>query len=277
MKCVIYAAKSTEDKRGSIGTQLDECRQRAEAEGWEVIGEFTDEAFSAYHGNRGDGLAQAMALCEEAGGDVGLIVQHSDRLARGNVKDARHLVEYAIWAIKQDVRLVSLQDPEMLAEGDHGLLMSAIGGMRNHQDSKRKAESVKAGIKRRRAKGKAWGECPQGYEIEHQVVNGEPLTGRVIDPEAVPIIEALFAELDTGATTGAVARKLNRAGWRAKRDQPFTARRVRAMAENDDYKGAGAYPLADHRPGVVGSGQREDQAGRPGIGQSWSGRSRAQG
>ena len=93
---------------------------------------------------------------------------------------------------------------------------------------------MKAGIKRRRAKGKAWGEPPQGYLVEHQVVDGDPVTGRAIDPEATPIIEALFAELDTGATTGAVARKLNRAGYRTKRGHPFNARRVRAMAENDD-------------------------------------------
>ena len=243
MKAVIYAAKSTEDKRGSIGTQLEECRERAGHEGWEVAGEFTDEAYSAYHGNRGDGLARAMALCEEAGGDIGLIVQHSDRLARGNVKDARHLVEYAIWAIKQDVRLVSLQDPEMLAEGDYGLLMSAIGGMRNHQDSKRKAESVRAGIKRRRAKGKAWGEPPQGYVVEHKIVDGEPVTGRAIDPEAAPIIEMLFAELDAGGSTGDVARKLNRAGHRTKGGYDFTARRVRFMAENRDYMGVGPYPV----------------------------------
>ena len=257
MKAVIYAAKSTEDKRGSIGTQLEECRERAGHEGWEVAGEFTDEAYSAYHGNRGDGLARAMALCEEAGGDVALIVQHSDRLARGNVKDARHLVEYAIWAIKQDVRLVSLQDPEMLAEGDYGLLMSAIGGMRNHQDSKRKAESVRAGIKRRRAKGKAWGEPPQGYVVEHRIVDGEPVTGRAIDPEAAPIIEMLFAELDAGGSTGDVARKLNRAGHRTKGGYDFTARRVRFMAENRDYMGAGPYPVA-HRPRAVGARQRQD-------------------
>ena len=243
MRAVIYAAKSTEDKHGSIPTQLEQCRQRAQAEGWPVLGEFQDEALSAYHGNRGDGLAQAMALCEEAGGDVVLIVQHSDRLARGNAKEARHLVEYALWAIKQEVRLVSLQDPEMLAQGDYGLLMSVVGGIRNHEDSKRKGNSVKNGINTRRAMGKPWGEPPQGYRVEHKVVDGEHDTGRAIDPEAVPIIEALFSELSTGATTGAVARKLNRAGYRTKRGQPFTARRVRAMAENDDYKGAGPYPL----------------------------------
>ena len=242
MRAAIYAAKSTEDKRGSIGTQLEECRERAEHEGWEVIGEFTDEAFSAYHGNRGDGLARAMAFCEEAGGDIALIVQHSDRLARGNVKDARHLVEYAIWAIKHDVRLVSLQDPEMLAEGDYALLMSAIGGMRNHQDSKRKAESVKAGIKRRRAKGKAWGKAPQGYRVERRIVDGEVVSDPVVDPEAAPIVETLFAELDAGASTGDVARKLNRAGHLTQGGYDFTARRVRFMAENRDYMGAGPYP-----------------------------------
>ena len=242
MKAIVYAAKSTEDKHGSIPTQLEQCRQRAQAEGWPVVGEFSDEAFSAYHGNRGDGLVQAMALCEEAGGDVVLIVQHSDRLARGNAKEARHLVEYALWAIKREVRLVSLQDPEMLAQGDYGLLMSVVGGIRNHEDSKRKSNSVKNGINTRRALGKPWGEPPQGYIVEHKVVDGEHNTGRAIDPDAVPIIEALFAELDTGATTGEVARKLNRAGYRTKRGQPFTARRVRAMAENDDYKGAGPYP-----------------------------------
>jgi DNA invertase Pin-like site-specific DNA recombinase len=242
VRAVLYAAKSTEDRRGSIGTQLEECRDRAEQEGWLVIGEFSDEAFSAYHGNRGDGLARAMAACEEAGGDVALIVQHSDRLARGNVKDARHLVEYAIRAIKQSVRLDSLQDPEMLAEGDYGLLMSTIGGMRNHQDSKRKAESVKAGIKRRRAKGKAWGEPPLGYQVERSVVDGEVVSGRAIDPEARLVVEALFEGLDAGASTGEVARKLNRAGYRTKRGHEFTARRVRAMAENSDYKGDGPYP-----------------------------------
>ena len=55
---VIYAAKSTEDKHGSIGTQLEDCRALAERNGFEVVGEFTDEAFSAYSGNRGPGLRE---------------------------------------------------------------------------------------------------------------------------------------------------------------------------------------------------------------------------
>ena len=38
MKAVIYAAKSTEDKHGSIPTQLEDARKVAGREGWEVIG-----------------------------------------------------------------------------------------------------------------------------------------------------------------------------------------------------------------------------------------------
>ena len=47
IRAVVYAAKSTEDKRGSIATQLRDCRDLAECEGWEVVGEFRDEGFSA--------------------------------------------------------------------------------------------------------------------------------------------------------------------------------------------------------------------------------------
>jgi len=54
----------------------------AEREGWEVVAEFSDEAFSAYSGNRGPGLAQARATAALHAPAV-LLVQHSDRLARG--------------------------------------------------------------------------------------------------------------------------------------------------------------------------------------------------
>src|SRR5690349_10020515 len=103
---VIYGAKSTEDTHGSIPTQLADARELAEREGYEVVAEYNDEAASAYSGNRGDGLAAAMAKCEALvaeRGEAVLIVQHSDRLARGDGRKSKHLVEYALWAIKADV------------------------------------------------------------------------------------------------------------------------------------------------------------------------------
>jgi DNA invertase Pin-like site-specific DNA recombinase len=79
---VIYAAKSTEDKHGSIPTQIADCEALAKREGLDVVAEpYHDEGFLAYKGNRGPGLAKARAHAAELG--AVLIVQHSDRLARG--------------------------------------------------------------------------------------------------------------------------------------------------------------------------------------------------
>src|SRR3954451_17425020 len=103
---VIYAAKSTEDRHGSIPTQLEDCRALAERDGLEVVGEYSDEAASAFKGDRGPGLARAVAHAEREG--CALIVQHSDRLARGDARRARHLVEYALWAIKAGVTIHSV-------------------------------------------------------------------------------------------------------------------------------------------------------------------------
>lgn len=105
-----------------------------------------------------------MAHCERLG-KCALVVQHSDRLARGDAKQARHLIEIVLWAIKQNVELLSVQDPEILAGGDLALLLGAIGGMRNHQDSKRKSLAVTAGLRRRAGRGKlSGGPRPYGYD-----------------------------------------------------------------------------------------------------------------
>ena len=214
MPCVIYAAKSTEDKHGSIPTQLEDCRAMAEREGWTVVGEHKDEAFSAYSGDRGPGLAATVVECERLAAEHGeavLIVQHSDRLARGDGRAAKHLVEYALWAGKNGVRLVSVQDPEMFTEGEMALLFSTIGGMRNHQDSKRKGASVKSGMRRRAERGlHNGGKRPFGYTWEPYLDSDgtlkRPLT--VCEPEAV-IVRRIFDECIAGRGRRQTARDLN--------------------------------------------------------------------
>src|ERR1700754_5076047 len=61
---IIYAAKSTQDKRRSIGTQLEDAREFCEDNGWTVVdpphkAAYKDEGFSAYSGNRGPDLRAA--------------------------------------------------------------------------------------------------------------------------------------------------------------------------------------------------------------------------
>jgi DNA invertase Pin-like site-specific DNA recombinase len=245
--CVIYAAKSTEDKHGSIPTQFEDCRAMAEHEDWKVMDEFSDEAFSAYHGNRGPGLARAKQRAIELAGEHGrcvLVAQDADRFARGAGDApgaADHLTEVYFALRRQGVELWTVRSRQL------DLLRAAMEGERAHDETARKAQAVKAGIKRQRATGKAWGEPPLGYLIEKQVVDGEVIAKRVIDAERRQIVNVIFDALDKGASTGAVARKLNQT-YRTRRGKQFKARTVRAIAENRDYLGTTAYPqIIDQR------------------------------
>src|SRR5436190_1793376 len=98
--CVIYAAKSSEDRFGSIADQLAECQRAIELDAPRVIaGRYRDEAFSAFTGSRGPGLDDAMQHVGELaaqGGRAELWALHSDRLARGDGRSARHAVEIAL-------------------------------------------------------------------------------------------------------------------------------------------------------------------------------------
>jgi DNA invertase Pin-like site-specific DNA recombinase len=114
--CVIYAAKSTEDRHGSIPDQLRECRAAIDRESGRIIlAEYTDEAFSAFKRSRGPGLVEALRHTEELAqvhGRAELWAEHSNRLARGDGRSARHAVEIALWALKRDVGVHTVQDPD---------------------------------------------------------------------------------------------------------------------------------------------------------------------
>ena len=211
---VIYAAKSTEDVHGSIPDQLADGRALATRRDLEVVAEFQDEAASAYHGDRGPGLASALAACERLSAEHGscaLVVQHSDRLARGDAKQARHLIEIVLWAIKHDVELLSVQDPEILAGGDMALLLGAIGGMRNHQDSKRKSLSVTDGHRRRAVeRGQFVGRAPYGYLFEDKCSWSSPVRPRSSNASSVITAMAWVSVRSSGRQRGSRPDPLRR-------------------------------------------------------------------
>lgn len=235
MSAIIYAAKSTADKRGSIGTQLEDGRALAAAEGLDVVGEYHDESASAFKGNRGHGLERAMAHAETAGV---LIVQHSDRLARGDGKRAKHLVEYALWALQHDVTIRSVQDDQTFGD----LLYAVVTGQRNHEDSSRKSKAVRDGLARRKERGAPVGAMPLGYRAEPTIVGSEVVTTRVVDPEETAVLERIWTMLENGATYGAVTRALNADGILTKRGGVWQVRTLRKVAENTVYLGEGGYP-----------------------------------
>ena len=198
---VLYAAKSTPDERESIPDQLKEGREYAHQEGLVVASEHSEQDVSAYKGDRGPELAAALEQAEKL--NATLIVQHSDRLARGDGKQARHLVEIALWAIKAGVKVHCIQDPSTF----ENLVMAVVMGERNMGDSRRKSAAVKAGHARRRKRGKfSGGPAPYGYMRRRDESDELVL---VIDPGPAEIVRRVFAEYLAGETQLTIARSLS--------------------------------------------------------------------
>jgi DNA invertase Pin-like site-specific DNA recombinase len=230
---VIYAAKSTEDKHGSIASQLADCRKMAAENGWSVVGEYQDEGFSAYSRSRGPGLAEAREHAARAAAESGitatLVTQHSDRLSRGagdkpGAPDA--LIE--IWHAerRRDVHLRSVQD-------DFDLRSSASVanmGERNHADSKRKAAATAAGKRRAAERGESTGAVPDGYKIT-KVADGTIVSRSVEqDPERKHVYRLIWDLAIDGMTVRSIVRELAKARCmtapRKATPRPFDAVRV---------------------------------------------------
>lgn len=225
MKAIIYAAKSTQDVRGSIPTQMEDCRAMATREGWVVDGEYADEAASAWSGDRGPGLAAAMKHAERIAPCV-LVVQHSDRLARGDGRNARHLGEIYFWSLKAGVQLRSVQDDSTFTNP----LLAFAMGERNAEDSRRKSLAVKAGMRRRKEAGKPnGGPRPYGYRYE-----GGGLV--VVESEAV-IVRRIFDEFTAGRSLTAIARGLHRDGVPTLRGRYWRQSTVSGILTNPVYVG----------------------------------------
>jgi DNA invertase Pin-like site-specific DNA recombinase len=259
MAAVIYAAKSTEDKHGSIGTQIEQCRERAQREGWEILGEYQDEGFSAYSGSRGPGLAaareHAARAAAERGEPVKLLCQHSDRLSRGagdKPKAPDALIE--IWHAerRRNVHLRSVSDDADLRDSASVANM----GARNHADSQRKAEATADGRRRMAERGEAPGSVPDGYLIERTMLDGE-ITRRVtFDAERENVYRLIWKRAIEGVSVRSIVVELHLAGHmtapRRGQRRAFDAARIDKVLNCATYAG-----LIVSRGEIIGVGDWE--------------------
>jgi hypothetical protein len=246
--CVVYAAKSTQDTRGSIPDQIKECSEAIDADPLrELVTDYKDEAVSGYRKDRGQGLADAIEHCEDLATQHGICelwVQHSDRLARGDGRTARHTVEIALWALKADVRVRTIQDPDTFRD----LLYAVVTGQRNNEDSRRKALSSQSGRRRAIARGQPMGQPPDGYLcLRHLDSGGRVERELVVDPDREALLELIFRLALRGRSCSQIARAVNKRGWLTKPGKrglvpkPFEETRIRYILRNPSYAGLGAY------------------------------------
>lgn len=241
---VIYAAKSTDDVRGSIPAQIEKCKALCAREGFAVSATYSDEAVSAYHGSRGDGLARARKEAERLAAEHGravLVALHSDRLSRGDGVSAAHLVEYVLWAMNAGVTIRTVQDDRSC----ESILDAALMGLRNHEDSKRKSMATAEGRRRAAERGDCCGAVPDGYEIE-RTPQGATIVRRVVmHAERREVYRLLWEMKRNGATDNDIVREFRARGYRTAprkgRPRPFDATRVGKVIVNPFYAGLMTY------------------------------------
>jgi DNA invertase Pin-like site-specific DNA recombinase len=212
MRTVIYARFSHENQNPrSIADQIALCRQRAEQEGWTVVGAFEDAATSGAAGIGEDqrpGL-NAMMRMVEAGGVDQVLAESTDRVAR-HVADAHNLRERMEFA---GARLFTLFD---------GTVTPMIGLVKGFMDAQFRTDlgkRVRRGHIGTVKQGRAPGGIPYGYRQANRIdENGGLIRGlREIDPERAEIVRRIFTEYAAGKSPMSIVRDLNIEGIRGAR------------------------------------------------------------
>jgi DNA invertase Pin-like site-specific DNA recombinase len=234
---VLYAAKSTEDKNLSIPEQLDDAREMAEENGWQVVGEFSDEDFSAYSGNRGPDLEaakqRAIEAAQKAGTPAMLVAQAHDRFARGAGDQPgapQSLGELWHEMRRVNVHLRTVEDDEEMRDEAS---VAAIG-RRAYIDSRRKSKSVKKGLRRRAEKGKLCGG-PRPYGLRWIGPVGEKVLDVV--PAEAEVVKRIFEDTVNGVSQRALTRLLNQEGIPTVTGVPWGQASVGRILRNPLYKG----------------------------------------
>jgi site-specific DNA recombinase len=232
MRAVIYAAKSTKDEKESIPTQLEEGRQKANLEGRDVAAEFTDEAASAWSGDRGPGLEAALHKSHEIVAEDGaceLWVWKSERLARGSGKknEARSLLEVYTQCKRAGVVLRSVLDDAYVQDE----AMIGMASKMANKYSEDLSQLIKAGKRRSRERGTPHGGKRRfGFEPNRDGAM-TPI------PAEIAVVDRILDELLAGRSYCAIARSLAADGVATATGGHWQQRTIAQIAQNPVYIG----------------------------------------
>ena len=255
MRAVVYSRFSSALQRcASIEDQNRNCRHRAEAEGWKLVGHFADEAISGAIADRPG--YKRMLRAAAAGEFEILLVDDLSRLARDQVESERCIrrLEFA------GIRIVATSDGyDTASKAATRKITRGIKSMMNELRLDELREQVHRG-QTGQALARFWcGGRPYGYKLI-QVTDparldpyGKPAvigTRLEIDREKAPVVCEIFERFANEWSMPAIANELNRRGvpspgaaWRNSKvpRHKWVATGVASILENSLYAGVYAW------------------------------------
>ncbi len=207
MKTVLYARYSSAlQNNQSAEDQLRILRERCAKEGWEVVGEYADEAISGAAGLGADARPQLYALLEqiEAGGVDQLLTESTNRASR-HIVDTHEIFERIKYA---GARWFTLQTGEITE------MIVTVMALMDSQFRTNLRENVKRGQHGAVRSGRFAAGFAYGYRpIAKADEAGNPIRGlREPDPEMAKIIIRIFEEYRDGLSPKMIAERLNGEG-----------------------------------------------------------------
>lgn len=198
MRVAIYSRYSSDlQSETSASDQARLCRQRAEREGWTVVGNYADEAISGQQVRR-EGLDAMLASAADI--DI-VLAEDMDRLSRDQ-EDIAAIYKRLTFA---GVKIVTL------ADGEINELHVGLKGTMSALFIKGLAAKTRRGQIGRVAVGRIPGGLSYGYNLVRKLKeNGDPDRGlRTIDPQQAAIVRRIYAEHAAGRTVHAIVTALN--------------------------------------------------------------------
>lgn len=224
---VIYARYSSDSQREtSIEDQLRECRQWAEAHGFQIVGEYCDYAISGRTDDRPQ--FQKMILDAEKGMFSAVIMYQTSRFARNRYDAA--LYKHRLKKAGVTVHYAAMSIPD----GPEGIILEALMEGMDEYYSVNLSQNIRRGQDGNALKGIAMNAAPIGLKINEKRMYD-------IDPNTGPHVLRAFQMIDEGRMQVEVLAYFNSLGLRTSKGNPFNKSSLRTMWRNRKYLGEYQY------------------------------------
>ena len=229
-RVALYERVSTEAQAEggySLDGQLNELRERMEAEGRRVVAEVTDPGEKRWMSTR-PGLEKIKALA--FAGEIDEVWAWAwDRFGESPVPEV-----LSIELNEHDVRLRSLDDG---GEGLGGEIMRAVAGVLSREDQRTRVRKSLMGKRSKARTGQILGAGPRPrYGFEHVLNEKGKRVGYAVNEREMVVVRLIFAMLDAGESIYAVQEALKQNDTDAPRGgKQWSRATIRDIVREDVY------------------------------------------
>jgi DNA invertase Pin-like site-specific DNA recombinase len=198
----LYARISLDKTGEQVGVtrQLHDMRALAEARGFEVVAEITENDVTASKDRRRPGYERVWQLVRSNSVDHVLAWQ-SSRLMRSRRDRAEVISTFG----KHNVDVIAVKGPSLDLRSAYGRGMADMMTSFDTMEGEVKAERVSAAIADLARRGKAWGYCPYGWDRVGRGIHAE----HAVNEHEAEIVRELVDRLLAGESLNELYRDMN--------------------------------------------------------------------